>query len=79
MSRLNKQREDQLQPKRMEYSIAELQKRGIQITFKDKTTIRFLFKGNTIEFYPYSGWHQGKGINPGRGIHHLLKQLNETP
>lgn len=75
MSRLDKQREQHLQPKRMEYSINELKKRGVEIVFQDKTTIRFTFKGNTIELYPYSGWHQGKGIKAGRGINNLLKQL----
>lgn len=74
-NRLNQEREAELQPKRMEYAIEKLTGLGIKLDFQDETTIRFFWKGNKIEFYPFSGWHQGKGIVAGRGIDNLLKQL----
>ena len=37
--------------------------------------LEFKYKGNTIKFYPYSGWHSGKGIKDGRGFQNLIKQL----
>ena len=41
----------------------------------DGTTLIFEYNGNTIRYFPYSGWHSGKGIKDGRGIKNLLKQL----
>lgn len=39
------------------------------------TEINFLYKGNVIKIFPYTGWFQGKGVKADRGIHKLLKQL----
>lgn len=75
-NRLDKEREKELQPQRMQYAINEIGDRGLEITHQDETAIRFMYKGNEISFYPYSGWHQGKGIKPGRGLQNLLNQLN---
>lgn len=74
-NRLDQEREKELQPERMEYAIKKLDELGIKLNFQDQTTIRFFWKGNYISLYPYSGWHQGKGIVAGRGIDKLLSQL----
>ena len=73
-SRLDQQREKELQPKRMQFAINELEKLGFDCHFDD-TKIDFQFKGKDIQFFPYSGWHTGKGIQDGRGWKNLKKQL----
>jgi hypothetical protein len=77
MERLDKDREQELQPKRMKYAISEIQKLGLEITDKTETSIVFAFKGSFVTFYPYSGWATGETIKDGRGIENLLKQLSE--
>ena len=74
-NRLDQEREKKLQPERMNNAVLKICALGLDIVFKDDTTIRFKYKDNIIEFYPYSGWHQGKGIKAGRGIQNLIKQL----
>ena len=75
MARLNKDREEVLQPRRVLNSIFKIRKKGYEINRIDKTTISFQFKGSTILFYPYSGWHTGKTIKDGRGLKNLLNQI----
>jgi len=50
-------------------------KKGYPITYLDETRLEFVYKGETIKFYPYSGWHTGKTIKDGRGLQKLLNQL----
>lgn len=73
--RLNTERQKELEPKRMEYAISELEALGFEIDYRDDTKIKFQFNGSVITLYPYSGWHTGKTITDGRGINNLLKQL----
>ena len=73
--RTNKEREQELQPVRIETCKQTLENLGFEITFEDKTSLKFLHNGNTITLFPYSGWHTGKGIVDGRGFGKLLKQL----
>lgn len=75
--RLDEEREAKLQPKRVEYAKEQLKALGIEITFEDKTRIDFMYEGHKVSFWPYSGWHTGKSIVDGRGIHKLLKQLKK--
>ena len=77
-SRLNQQREAHLTPIRTKKAEEELSNRG----FSPKRDIAlqavtFQFKGNQIKYFPYSEWVSGKGIKDGRGLHNLLKQLDE--
>lgn len=74
-SRLDQEREARLQPRRMEYALAALKAKGYEVEAYGATTVRFMFKGEQITFYPYSGWHAGKGIKDGRGLDNLLKQI----
>ncbi len=74
-NRLDQDREKELQPKKMEYTIKEIEKLGYTITQKDNTKIRFGYMGEYVTLYPYSGWHTGKSIKDGRGIEKLLKQI----
>lgn len=73
-NRLDKEREAELQPKRIEYAVKELIKRGYSCV-SDKTKIQFFYKQQLVTFYPYSGWFSGKTVKDGRGIEKLLKQL----
>jgi hypothetical protein len=73
--RLDIERQQELEPKRMEFAIQEIEKLGFKITYKDKTKINFWFKGSAVHFYPYSGWATGKTIKDGRGIDKLIKQI----
>lgn len=78
MSRLNEERQKELEPQRMEYAAKQLLGIGIQSVFAvtDKC-LQFDFKGEKIRFFPYSGWHTGKSIKDGRGLKNLLKQLKD--
>lgn len=73
--RLDKDREAELQPKRVNFAIRRLTELGLFIVFACDTRVDFVYKDNVIQFYPYSGWHTGKGIKDGRGWSKLEKQL----
>lgn len=75
MSILDKERQTQLEPKRMEYAKEKIQEMGYEIQCSDENRLMFLFKGNKIEFFPYSGWYSGKGIASGRGLVNLLNKI----
>lgn len=75
MSRLNIDRQNELEPVRLEHAIMEITNLGLKITSITQKMIEFEFKGSTVMFYPYSGWATGKTIKDGRGLNNLLKQL----
>lgn len=75
MSRLNQERQEELEPKRMEYAKNKLQELGYTVTFSGKATITFIYRGHVVHFFPYSGWASGKTIKDGRGLDNLIKQL----
>lgn len=78
MSRLDKEREAELTPVRMEFAKHALHERGIHILSEDKTKLQFHYKGKKVTLFPYSGWHSGATIKDGRGIELLLKQLDNS-
>lgn len=73
--RLDKEREAKIQPIRMRVAIEKLTEMGVYVEQVNETQVTFLFNGHPIHFFPYSGWHTGKSIKDGRGLHNLLKQL----
>jgi hypothetical protein len=75
MPRLDQQRQADLEPKRMDYAMQQIEAKGYIVTIESDKHISFVFGGNKVVLWPYSGWHSGKGIKPGRGIKHLLKQI----
>lgn len=75
MKRLNKEREQKLQPVRIDFAINELAKLGIEPTEINQTSIKFIFKDSQVTLFAYSGWFTGKSINDGRGINKLLAQI----
>lgn len=75
MSRLDKERQARLEPERMRTCKDTLEEMGYEVHEYGGNMLEFKYKGNTIKFYPYSGWHSGKGIKDGRGFQNLIKQL----
>lgn len=74
MSRLDTERQKELEPQRMEYAIMKLD-RIVSIAYVSKTEIQFYWKDELVRYFPYSGWHTGKSISDGRGLQNLLNQL----
>jgi hypothetical protein len=77
-NRLNKERKQELQPRRMEVAVAAVTNIGYKVTFQDETKIMFIHNDHEVTFYPYSGWASGKSIKDGRGLENLLKQLSKN-
>lgn len=75
MARLNIERQQRLEPVRIEYAVKRIEELGYQVVYRDSLMIKFMHKGHPILFYPYSGWATGKTIKDGRGLSKLLKQL----
>jgi hypothetical protein len=73
--RLDQERQKKEEPKRMEFAKKEIERLGYAITYQDATRLEFVYADAVIKFFPYSGWHSGKTIKDGRGIHNLLKQI----
>lgn len=77
-NRLDKKRQEKLEPKRISSTLSELNNRGFEILGSDdKKIIVKSPEGNLISFFPYSGWFTGKGVKDGRGFYKLIKQLEE--
>ena len=77
MSKGKKSQTDlKVQAERMDYAINKLIEHDIEFTALDAATIEIdNHNGFKIHFFPYTGWHTGKGIKDGRGLQNLLKQL----
>lgn len=60
MSRLNTGRQHHLEPKRIEYAKKAITDLGYDILEEDSSSIKFLYNGNIIHVFPYSGWFSGK-------------------
>lgn len=75
MARLNIERQQRLEPVRIEYAVKRIEELGYQVVYRDNLMIKFMHKGYPVLFYPYSGWATGKTIKDGRGLSKLLKQL----
>lgn len=75
--RLDQQRQKELEPKRMEFAKRSIQDLGYEIVVEKNTSLTFMFKGEFVTVFPYSGWHTGKSIKDGRGLQKLLNQLKD--
>lgn len=73
--RLDIDKQNELEPKRIEFAKNSLKQLGLKIISANDKTIKFVYKDELITLYPYSGWFTGKTVKDGRGIHNLLKQL----
>lgn len=77
-SRLDQEREEQLQPARVQSCKKKLESLGFKVTLEGETKLVFDYKDSPVNFFPYSGWHSGKTIQDGRGFSNLLKQLKAS-
>ena len=75
MPRLNQERQSRLEPTRMATAKEAIEKLGFEVREAGDTQLVFSHKGNTIRYFPYSGWATGWSIKDGRGLKSLLKQL----
>lgn len=73
--RLNTERQEELEPKRMTFAKEQITNLGYEIIFENANEVQFMFKGHKVYYFPYSGWARGKTITDGRGINALLKQI----
>lgn len=74
-NRLDQDRKAKLQPQRIQSAKTTLVNLGYLIIWETDISISFMYNGNKITLFPYSGWFTGIGIKDGRGIQNLLKQL----
>lgn len=74
--RLDQEREQRLEPLRMEKAVKEILELGYVVDEYPKH-LEFVFKGSRIMYYPYSGWASGKTIKDGRGLKNLLRQIKQ--
>jgi hypothetical protein len=75
MARLDKERQQKLEPLRMNTAVEKITALGLKIEKKTSTFLQFEYKGSLITYFVYSGWASGKTIKDGRGLDNLLNQL----
>ena len=75
MARLDQERQERLEPQRVKGCKDKLESLGYEVRQIAGDLLEFTYKGNNIKFWPYSGWHSGKGIKDGRGFSNLLRQI----
>lgn len=54
-TQLSEDRQNKLEPVRLQKTIMEITNLGLKITSITQKMIEFEFKGSTVRFYPYSG------------------------
>lgn len=75
MARQDIDRQNKLEPKRMQHAKKQIEALGFQVFEFDKSTLVFQFKDHEIKYFPYSGWASGKTIKDGRGLERLINQI----
>jgi hypothetical protein len=76
-NRLDKQKEEKLQPIRINVAITKITELGYEIIDRKKVSLSFMFKGSKVTYFPYSGWASGKTITDGRGLENLINQIKK--
>jgi len=75
MSRLDKSKQEKLEPQRMAHAKKQIELMGFVVFEFDKSTLIFQFKDHDVKYHAYSGWASGKSIKDGRGLSNLINQL----
>ena len=76
MARLDLERQNTLQPIRMEIAKKEIEKKGYKVIQVSETKLQFEhYMGKIVNFFPYSGWASGSSIKDCRGLKKLLRQI----
>jgi len=76
MSRLDKDKQKKLEPKRIKNVKKTLSQMGFETYLtKCEKGLKCNREGVSFIIYPYSGWWSGKGIGQGRGFVKLIEKL----
>jgi len=79
MTRLNQERQNKLEPLRMQKAIKEFEKLGFKTQQVSDTELHITIDAisdSIVKYFPYSGWATGRDIKDGRGLKKLLRQLD---
>ncbi len=77
LKELRKERRTNKEGGRIDYAIRQITELGYKVSMEGNTAISFIFKGERVMVYPYTGWFTGKTVKDGRGIQNLLKQIKQ--
>ncbi len=77
MARLNKERQNDLEPKRIEIAKKEIEKLGYKVKKVSYCELNFEYGNFKVKYFPYSGWASGATIKDGRGLKNLLNQIKD--
>ena len=73
-----KEHRNPIEEARMAYARTKIEALGYDVKEDElKKCLTFVFKGNTIRLFPYTGWFTGKGIKDGRGLLKHIKQIQK--
>lgn len=72
---IRKERRDQKEGSRVDFAVSQLERLGYQVERVSNAILKFVFRGETVTLFPYTGWFTGKTVKDGRGIKRLLKQI----
>lgn len=76
MPRLDTERQNRLEPKRIESTKKKLEELGYIAThIEGDKKLTFIYKNSKVTLFPYSGWFTGKTVQDGRGFKKLLSQI----
>lgn len=66
---------------RLNFAIKLFKENGISHSEYDQQakSIKVDHNGQTVTFYPYTGWFTGKSVVDGRGVKNLIKQIVDIP
>ena len=72
------ERRVRLEAKRSETALNVLRSMGFSPEYdSSEKVVTFVHGGNTIRYFPFTGWATGKGIRDGRGFVNLVRQLTK--
>lgn len=83
MKKEREERRKSLEPSRVQYVTDLLMKAMYAVAWNANEKAIYIYKRNDrkhhiAKLYPYKGWWSGKGIGSGRGVHKLIKKLEES-
>lgn len=67
------------EPSRTEYARQLIENLGYKTEYDSvNKCLTFQLNSNIIKMYPFTGWFTGRGIGDGRGIHNLIRKLEDN-
>lgn len=71
-----KARRNAFKEERMAHALRRIGRAGYTVRQVNDLELQFLYHGEIVRFYPYTGWATGKSITDGRGIQRLIDQIS---